>query len=489
MMFLKQPAWLWLKKHDKAKLPEVDLATQAMFDNGHLFEMYAQKLFPQSTLLGFADYQEYLSLPKRTHWSIENGAKTIMQGRVESASITCIFDVLDRVEGNVFDLYEIKSSTSIKIDHEYDLAFQVVVLEQAGLTIRNVGVICVNNQYVRKGPIDIHSLTKTTDVTTAVRLLIDETKLTIQQAIRTMQSDTPPGMSPRFVRYGPIDEWLGIYKSLYKDLDPHSIYHLTSIKPQLIGELEDSGITHIKDIPDHIALTPKQKLQVQSTKSNKRIIEHTKIREFLRQLRYPLYFFDYETLSSVIPSFDGIKPYQQVPFQYSLHILDSRDAPIRHKEFLHTENSHPGLPLLQKLKDEIGTHGTILVWYEKFEKDRNKELGEMFPEYTECMHDINKRIVDLMTPFAQGWFVDKDFFGSASIKKVLPVLVTELSYKELTIQEGAAAQRIWMETILDGKNADKKLEIMDDLRAYCTLDTLAMVQLYKVLLAEVTMNE
>lgn len=485
MLFLKQPAWLWLKKHDKAKLPEIDLATQALFDNGHLFESYAEELFPQGVRLGSTNYSEYASLPKRTMQALDNGAKTILQGRFEIENITCIVDVLDRVEGNFFDLYEIKSSTSVKIDHEYDLAFQVVVLEQAGLMIRNVGVIHVNNKYTRNGDIDSKAITKITDVTTAVRLLIDETKLNIQHALKTIQSDAPPGMSPRFVRFGPIDEWLAIYRSLYTDLDPHSIYHLATIKPQLIGELEDLGITHIKDIPDHIKLSEKQRRQVHVTKTNQQLIMREKIREFMQNLQYPLYFLDYETFSGVIPPFDGIRPYQQVPFQYSVHILESPEAELTHKEFLHTENSHPGLPLLKSLRENIGEKGSVLVWYEKFEKGRNKELGEMFPEYREFMQSINNRVIDLMVPFSEGWFVDKDFYGSASIKKVLPVLVSELSYKELNIQEGASAQRIWMETVLEGKNTEMKDKIMNDLIEYCKLDTLAMVQLYKVLQAEI----
>ena len=109
----------------------------------------------------------------------------------------------------------------------------------------------------------------------------------------------------------------------------------------------------------------------------------------------------------------------------------------------------------------------------------------MFPEYADFMQSVNNRIVDLMIPFSEGWFVDKDFFGSASIKKVLPVLVSELSYKTLNIQEGASAQRIWMETVLDGKNQDTKAKIMHDLIEYCKLDTLTMVQLYNVLQAEI----
>jgi hypothetical protein len=488
MLFLKHPAWLWLKKHDKAKLLGTDLAAQALFDSGHEFESYAEQLFPNSIRLGFTSTEEYASLPKRTTEALESCAKTILQGRIETNNLTCIFDVLERVEGNVFELYEIKSSTSVKIDHEYDLAFQVIVLELIGIKIRKVGVIHVNNKYVRNGAIDVKAITKITDVTEAVGLLLDETKLNIQQALKVMQSRTPPGMSPRFVRFGPIDEWLAIYKSLYGDLDPYSIYHLATIRPKLIGELEDLKVIRIKDIPDNIKLSEKQQRQVQVTRTNQRLIEREKINKFMQTIKYPLYFLDYETLSSVVPSFDGIRPYQQVPFQYSLHIIENPDAPIQHKEYLHTQNSHPGLPLLQRLKEDIGNTGTILVWYENFEKSRNKELGEMFPEYKEFIQSMNERVIDLMKPFEQGWFVDKDFYGSASIKKVLPVLVTELSYKELNIQEGATAQRLWMETVLNGKNTEKKEQIMKDLIAYCKLDTLAMVQLYKVLQALISEN-
>lgn len=485
MLFLKQPAWLWLKKHDKSKLPEIDPNTQAMFDTGHLFEKYAEQLFPNSVYLGFTNYSEYESLPKYTTQALLKGAKTIFQGRFEIERITCIVDVLDRIEGNIFDLYEIKSSTSIKIDHEYDLAFQVVVLEQAGYQIRKTQVIHVNNKYIRNGEIDSKAITKITDCTEAVRALENETKLNIQEALKIIDSTTPPNLSPRFVRMGPIDEWLAIYKAINSNLDPHSIYNLVTLKPNLVGELEDLGITQIKDIPDTIKLSEKQRSQIYTTRHDTRIIDKIKIKNFLKELQYPLYFLDYETLSSVIPSFDGIRPYQQVPFQYSIHIIESPDAELQHKEFLHKKNTNPALPLLQKLKEDIGDKGTVIVWNEKFEKGRNKELGEMYPEYAEFMQLVNNRVVDLMIPFSQGWFVDKDFFGSASIKKVLPILVTELSYNELNIHEGGSAQRIWMETILDDKNQDSKDKIMSDLIEYCKMDTLAMVQLFKVLQAEI----
>src|ERR1035437_10274794 len=136
MLFLKHPAWLWLKKHDKNKLPPTSPSLQVIFDEGHLFEKYAEELFPNSTKLGFNDYNEYLSLPKRTSEALSNGSTTIFQGRFEHDNITCIVDVLEKVGDGKFDLFEIKSSTSVKSEHIDDLAFQVLVLEGSGLKIR-----------------------------------------------------------------------------------------------------------------------------------------------------------------------------------------------------------------------------------------------------------------------------------------------------------------------------------------------------------------
>ena len=196
-----------------------------------------------------------------------------------------------------------------------------------------------------------------------------------------------------------------------------------------------------------------------------------------------MYFLDYETMSGVIPAYDGIRPYQQVPFQYSLHIQETPDAELKHTEYLHKENSHPVRGLLEQLKKDIGPEGSVIVWNQGFEKKCNADMAEMESEFSKFLHNVNDRVIDLMIPFSEGWYVDKDFFGSASIKAVLPVLVPELSYKELNISGGATAQRIWMETIIDGKNQSTKEQIISDLIKYCSLDTLAMVEIWRILKA------
>ena len=482
LLYLKHPAWVWLKKHEKGKLPPVDANLQAIFDAGHNFEPYAESLFPGIVKLGFGPYEEYLSLPTRTDAELKKGTKIISQGRFEAEGITCICDIVVKVSENTLNLYEIKSSSKVKLEHLPDLAFQKLVLEASGYKVQRIFVIHLNNSYVRAGKIDSKQITTTEDVTEKVKEKLPSTKAGIKKALAIIKSSKIPDISPsRAKGTNALKDWLTIYRNL-KEVDTYSIYDLFYAKADTIGKLEKLKIDKLTDIPDDFPLNDKQNLQVTTTKTNQEIIKKDRIKNFLSQLTFPLYFLDYETLSSIIPYFDGIRPNQQLPFQYSLHTLDSPKGKLRHNTYLHKENSNPAEKLSESLRESIGSKGSILVWNESFEKSCNKSLETLVPAFTSFYEDVNKRIVDLMIPFSEGWYVHKDFGGSASIKNVLPVLVPELSYKELGVQEGKAAQRVWMETVLDGKRESDKAKILSDLDKYCKLDTLAMVEIYKRLL-------
>jgi len=477
--YLKHPAWLWIKKHAKQMLPPIDAGLQAIFDTGHEFEQYAEVQFPGAVTLGFNDYKSYLSLPTRTTEALENGAKTIFQGRFEAGDLTFICDIIQVVGEMEIDLYEIKSTASAKPEHSTDLAFQMVVLEQCGFSVRNIYVIHVDSHYVRRGDIEPEKLTATTDVTEAVKDLRDYTLEKIDEALEIMALPDCPDTSPLLADKTAFKDWLAIYKHM-KKTKPGSIYDLCQLNAETLQNLQNDDIEFIKDIPLDYALKTKQALQVQAAKNGVGI-DAEKINEFLGQFEFPLYFLDYETMGSLVPYFDGLSPFQQLPFQYSLHILDSPDAILRHEEYLHNDNSNPAEPLSKTLQSHIGDKGTVLAWNMSFEKRCNTMLGELVPEYAEFYEKINDRIVDLMVPFSSNWYVDAAFKGSASIKNVLPVLAPELSYKDLGIQEGQAASRIWTETVLNDKNESEKPQILSDLLEYCKLETLAMVEIYRKL--------
>lgn len=450
-----------------------------MLEQGLLFENLAEQLFPNLTRLGFSTQAEYANLPAKTEQAINSEVGVIAQGRVEVDDLTCIFDVLERNSNGSFNLYEIKATTSDKPEHQLDLAYQLYVLEKFGCEIDRVGVIHVNNSYRRAGEINIQELAVVTDITDLVRKKLSRVAPGVAAAIEILRGTEKPDLSPLHADSSAFSDWLKIFKSLQaKPLPENHIYHIAGLGLQRAIKLAAAGVEYIEDIPDSVSLTKKQKLQIEARLAKKPIVDVGAIRSFLESLSYPIYFLDYETFSSVIPPLDNLNPYQQVPFQYSLHRLDE-DGTLTHSEFLHREASDPVPELTKVLKADIGKEGSVLVWYESFEKGRNEEMAEANPGASDFFLGLNDRIVDLMKPFSKNMYVDARFEGSASIKKVLPVLAPELRYTDLEIQNGSVAQKAWMENVFEAAEPDEK--VFADLIEYCTLDTYAMVAIYRVL--------
>ncbi|MFB6181692.1 MAG: DUF2779 domain-containing protein [Candidatus Magasanikbacteria bacterium] len=478
--FLKHPAWLWLKKHKPHLLPEPDEDDEAAFDAGDRFEQKVYEIFPEAVEVDFDDYEQMSEKTKRI---VESEAETILQPKFQAGRLTCICDILKRVEDNTFHLFEIKSTTSVKPEHKHGLAFQTLLLETCGLEVRGIGVIHVDRNYVREKEIDPTGVSKLEEVTTQVRDQINDTKKEIKQAAKVVESQSMPDPSPRHVQVGKTEDWMEIYRHIH-DLESDSIYHLTNSRKKLT-KLEDKGVETVGEIPqDDLNLSDRQSWYVETVKDDKRIIEREKIRKFLDSLTFPLCFLDYETARDVVPPYEKTRPYQQIPFQYSMHILGEPDGELEHRHYLHKDETHPVASLVEKMKQDIPEEGSIIVWNEWFEQRCNDNMAQIHPEYTEFLQGVNERIVDLMTPFEKGWFVNKKFRGSASIKNVLPVLVDDMDYDKLDIQDGRAAQRRWMNAVLREQRIDKE-KLFAELEQYCRLDTLAMVEIWRVLKKEV----
>ena len=198
---------------------------------------------------------------------------------------------------------------------------------------------------------------------------------------------------------------------------------------------------------------------------------------------FPLYFFDVETYSSAIPRFAGLHPYERCVFQYSCHHLDEK-GDCQHFEYLHTNPSEPRLPLLMALLDHIGDRGSVVVYNLSFEKGVLQQLAAAYPAYAPRIANIIDRLWDLQVIFKKAYF-HPGFQGSYSLKKVLPVMVPPLSYEDLAIQSGSDAPLVW-EGLLECEDEQQRLEMIDQLKQYCQLDTLGMVEIYRVLQQSLT---
>lgn len=390
--------------------------------------------------------------------------------------------VVTHSDTGAVDIYEIKGAASVKDEHYDDVAFQKLVAEASGSTVGRCYVITMNGEYVRRGAIDPEQLFAITDVTEVIDERMEVTARQAKEAFAYL--DTVP--VPSLVDYC-LDNKLDcrFIKLHFPELPEYTVFDIAFLKNDKRRELLSQGIVAITEVPDDFPLSPKQRVQVDAAKSGGTFIDREAIAYRIESWEYPLHFLDYETFSYAIPQFDGVRPFQQMCFQYSLHTIDEPGGELRHSFFLSHGDDDPPLALSKSLKEAMsGGIGTVLVWYESFEKTRNTEMGEMFPEYAPFYEEVNAHTYDLMKIFADKLYIHPDFRGRSSIKKVLPVLVPELSYQDLGISEGLTASISWYRAATwDTMDEPVREQIFADLEEYCKLDTLAMVRIFDHLVA------
>ena len=394
----------------------------------------------------------------------------------------CDIVITDSSTG-VIDLYETKSSSSVKDEHIDDVAFQKLVAERSGSTVGRCYVITTNGEYVRHGEVDPEQLFVVTDVTDLVNEKIPATEQQSKDAIAYLDSFPVPSLMDYCVANKLDCRFIKLH---FPGLPDYTIFDIAFLKNEKRRELLGQNIVAIVDVPDDFPLSAKQRTQVNAAKSGETVIDHDAITKRIEGWDYPLHFLDYETFAYAIPRFEGIRPFQQMCFQYSLHTIDSPGAKPRHSYYLSRgEDDRPPHAMAESLKQAMsGGIGTVLVWYEAFEKTRNTEMAAMFPEHAAFFEEVNTKTVDLMKIFSDKLYIHPDFKGRSSIKKVLPVLRPDLSYADLGIGDGLTATISWFRAVTwDSMGDAERQKIFEDLEKYCELDTWAMVEIFNELLA------
>lgn len=474
---------LWLKKHKPELFEDVELSDfeKKIIEEGNLADEEARHLFPGGVLVD-SHGQDAVDDTKQY---IDKKQDIIFQATFAEDVFFIRADILvyDE-EKDGYELYEVKATNSIKRKephhHVNDLAFQKSVIEKSGLKIIKTGVIHLNNEYKKLGNIDHQKLFIIADLTDEVS---EAQEIVNQQMSDIKEWLTMPEQKGCECLYRGRNAQCTTFTYSNPDVPEYSVHDIARIgaSKKLFYEWIDKGIYKLEDIDNPEALTGAKKAQYDAYILNKPVVNKDAIKKMLDKLVFPLYFFDYEGFVSAIPMFDGFGAYEQIPFQYSLHIMQE-DASIEHKEFLITDpQGDLTHPLVERMKEDIDTDGTVIAWYSSYEKQRNTKLAELHPDYAEFLEHINDGMFDLMTIFSKNYYVDPAFKGSASIKKVLPVIVPELTYKSLNISKGDQASERWERMISKDTPEAEKKQIKEDLLTYCKMDTLAMVKIYEFL--------
>jgi hypothetical protein len=343
-------------------------------------------------------------------------------------------------------------------------------------------LIRINKEYIRNGDLSLKDLFLIEDVTKEISDKLSEVGKNMDGAYELLSKEEEP-IGYCDCIYKGINSHCSTSWYSNSDIPDYPVHAISRIKSKKLIELVDSNILSIYDVPEDFKLSDNQRMQVDTAQSKKEYIDRNGVAEFLEKIEYPISFIDYETYPSAIPKYDGYRPYQQIPFQFSLHIIKSPGAELEHFDFIYTGKECPDKFFSEALKGYIPQNGSVIVWNQRFEKGINVQISEHYPEYKELMENINDRVIDLMIPFygKSTVYDHPDFKGSASIKYVLPALVPTLSYKDMHIQEGGTASDTWNKIISDDYSEEDKKKEIKALKDYCHLDTLAMVKIWKVL--------
>lgn len=469
---------LYLNKFHKDLRDPVSESKQAIFDTGHQVGDLAQSVFPGGINSDFSLDLDADKASAKTLEFIKSGHKVIYEAAFIYDECLAVMDILVN-DGKTWKAYEVKSSTSAKEEYKLDASYQYYVIENSGIHLDDVSIVYINNQYVRQGELDINELFSIESVLDTAKSNIDLIKESIAAYKKILESGKIPEKGIGEYCSKPYD--CDFLSHCWKHIPEDSIFDISGMFTKKKLELYNSGIIKISDIPADFKLSVNQRLQVDSANNTTTVIDKRSIGDFLNNLNYPLYFLDFETIRPAVPIYNNHRPYQQIPFQYSLHIVSNQGDNPLHFEFLATGKDDPRKALIESLIEQTKGTGDILVYNETFERKRLEEIARDFPEYSNDIESLLMCLKDLMIPFKDKYYYKPEMRGSYSIKEVLPALVPELKYDGLTINNGDLASITFMKIINKEFSESEVEKIRKDLLEYCKLDTLAMVKILEVL--------
>ncbi len=467
---------LWYIYNQPEDIPEPDESTQALFTQGHLVGYYSKKLFLKGVEVDHTkSFQEGL---KSTRELISKRVP-IFEAALTYKRCYARADILEPVNDDEWNLIEVKSSTGLKDVNYNDIGFQYYLYSGAGLKIDKCYLMCIDNTYIRKGDIEPDKLLKKIDVTDEIKAIYSKTiEDNVTEMVKAITAETYIAIGIGAHCNKPYD--CPLIEKCWSFLPERNVFLLYSDN-KLPLTLIKEGILNLAEIPASFELNEKHQKQIHCEKTGKPYIDQEKIKEFLDTIKYPAYYIDFETCGSAIPIFDGTSPYQQIPFQFSVHVVKEKGAKPGHFSFLADGTNDPRPEFMAKLREVMGTKGSVIAFNAGFEMGILKKCVEVLPEYKDWVESIEERILDLLQPFRNFAYYHPKQDGSCSLKKVLPALTGE-SYDNMEIGDGQTASSEYCRVTFTADNKDKA-KVRKSLEEYCGLDTMGMVHIVEKLYA------
>ena len=468
---------LWYESYARELAAAPDESLQAVFDTGHEVGEMACRRYPGGHLVAH-DHRHVPQAVAETRRVIDAGsAPALFEAAFEHAHVLIRADVLERLPDGGWRLIEVKSTTRLKEVFILDVAVQLWVLRGAGVDVRDAGVMTLNREYVYDGVrLDLHALFDLHPVFDEACALLDTVTAQVREMQTMLAQPAAPDIAPGDHCFIPYECPFHAHCTRDHVAPDHDIGELPRLTARRRIQLEAAGIEEIGDVPADFPLTALQRIVRRSVREG-RALMHDDMRSALDGIRPPVRHLDFETFAPAIPRFVGTRPYDAIPFLFSVH-LERRDAAPGHVDYLHEHDGDPRPSLAERLIAALGREGTVCT-YSGYERRVLRELAEALPSSAETLGDIETRLFDLLPVVRNGYYHPR-FRGSFSLKSVLPVLVPDMGYEDLEIADGQTAA-IRYARALASTDRQERQHTFTDLRAYCARDTLAMVRLRRAL--------
>ena len=468
---------LWLEVYRPERKPELTPAQKRVFASGTAVGEEARERFPGGVLVS----APYWDLPGAVRETATLMARQetphLYEAAFEADGTHVRVDVLSRAEHNRWRLTEVKSTTSVKEEHLTDTAIQWEVAERAGISVSACILMHLNGDCRYPDLSDLFTQEEITGPAAPVRA---EVPGIISRMHEVVAQAREPGVPIGTHCTSPYECPFKAY--CWQGVPEHSVFTIPGMKKETRDALVSAGIISAAELAgvaaSPVPLSEKQEAYVQMVATGEPRINRKAIADLLEGLQFPLYFLDFETCADAIPRFDGLGPWRNYPFQYSLHVMRS-DGTLEHREHLHQGPDDPRPGVAAALCRDIGPEGQLVAYNAPFEIGVIRALAGLVPDRAPELLAMADRFFDLLVVFRQH-YAHPGFLGSNSIKNVLPVIVPELSYGRLAVSNGDDAQAEWARAVALPDGMEKTF-IFDALREYCKLDTLAMVRIYEEL--------
>lgn len=467
---------LYLQIHEPELASEPDESAVVVMSQGQEVGLMAQGLFPGGLAVEFDHGELDKALVRTAELVADSNVPAIFEATFKYDNVLVRVDILERLARNKWRLLEVKSSTDIKEHYLYDVAIQRHIVRGCGLKVTPC-IVHLNRQYVYDGhKYKLERLFTVRDLTKEVDGLDQDLPKLLREEQKILAQSAPPDIEPGQQCKTPYT--CEFFDHCNEPLPPEHVSFLPRIRGSKLAKLIELGFDPIRKIPSDFPLSAPQRRACDCVQAGT-IWFGEGLKEEINRLTFPLYFMDFETLFPAIPRHPGMRPYDQIPFQWSVHVQCEPGGNLEHHEFLSEDESDPRRAFVKSLCKVLGKKGQIVV-YHSFEEQRLADIAGWLPEFADKIANVQGRLWDLLK-LMRSHVYHPQFMGSYSLKSVLPALVPEMSYDGMEVADGGQAGLAWEKMVRGNVGQEEKQKLRGALLAYCKQDTLAMTQLLRVL--------